>query len=97
MDWDTALREDRREVNPLGLYDLERKIRPVGEAYKQLIADWREVLPTQSHALTLPLDLPGEGPAGRPAELLREHAFWSHLELRIERRSQRLAGRDERS
>ena len=29
VDWDTALREDRGCVNPLGLYDLDRKIRPV--------------------------------------------------------------------
>lgn len=33
-DWDTALREDNGCVNPLGLYDLERRIRPVGEAYR---------------------------------------------------------------
>ncbi len=35
VDWDTALREENGRVNPLGLYDLDRKIRPVGEAYKQ--------------------------------------------------------------
>src|ERR1051325_1683674 len=33
VDWDTALREDNGRVNPLGLYDLDRKIRPVGESY----------------------------------------------------------------
>ena len=38
VDWDTALREQNGRVNPLGLYDLDRKIRPVGTAYKQLIA-----------------------------------------------------------
>ncbi len=32
VDWDTALRDDAGRVNPLGLYDLDRKIRPVGEA-----------------------------------------------------------------
>ncbi len=37
VDWDSALRENNGNVNPLGLYDLNRKIRPVGEAYKQLI------------------------------------------------------------
>jgi beta-glucosidase len=36
-DWDIALREKRNKVNPLGLYDLDRKIRPVGTAYKHLI------------------------------------------------------------
>ncbi len=40
VDWDTALREDNGNVNPLGLYDLNRKIRPVGEAYKKLIEQW---------------------------------------------------------
>ncbi len=53
VDWDTALREDKGNVNPLGLYDLNRKIRPVGEAYKELIHEWRNIMPTQSHSLTL--------------------------------------------
>lgn len=56
IDWDTALREQNGRVNPLGLFDLDRKIRPVGRAYKQLIADWRNVLPTQSAVLTLPIE-----------------------------------------
>ena len=60
MDWDTALREDNGHVNPLGLYDLDRKIRPVGEAYKQLIADWGQVLPMQSVCLQVPVVPPKE-------------------------------------
>jgi beta-glucosidase/6-phospho-beta-glucosidase/beta-galactosidase len=56
VDWDIALREDKGTVNPLGLFDLNRNIRPVGKAYKQLIADWREVLPTQSVCLRVPLE-----------------------------------------
>ncbi len=48
VDWDTALREDRGQVNPLGLYDLGRNIRAVGAAYRKLIADWRAALPTES-------------------------------------------------
>ena len=58
VDWDTALREDNNHVNPLGLYDLDRNIRPVGKAYKQLIEDWREVLPTQSVCLNVPIVMP---------------------------------------
>jgi beta-glucosidase/6-phospho-beta-glucosidase/beta-galactosidase len=58
IDWDSALREVRGNVHPVGLYDLNRDIRPVGRAYKQLIRDWREILPTQSLCLTLPLVLP---------------------------------------
>ena len=51
VDWDSALRDDAGRVNPLGLYDLDRKIRPVGEAYRKLIHDWRDILPTGSHSL----------------------------------------------
>lgn len=64
VDWDTALREENNHVNPLGLYDLDRKIRPVGEAYKQLIQDWSEVLPTQSVCLQVPLVTPSEWEQG---------------------------------
>jgi len=55
VDWDTALREDAGHVNALGLYDLDRKMRNVGRAYRDLIAAWREVLPTQSVCLRVPL------------------------------------------
>jgi beta-glucosidase/6-phospho-beta-glucosidase/beta-galactosidase len=53
MDWDTALREDNGHVDPLGLFDLDRKIRPVGETYREIISEWRDILPTQSHSLYL--------------------------------------------
>ena len=39
----------------IGLFDLNRRIRPVGEAYNKLIADWRTVLPVQSVCLRLPV------------------------------------------
>ena len=48
MDWDTALREDNGTVNPLGLFDMDRNVRPVGEAYKQLVARWRDTIPSES-------------------------------------------------
>lgn len=51
VDWDTALRENNGRVNPLGLYDLNHKIRPVGEAYKRLIHMWRGIMPTTSFGL----------------------------------------------
>ena len=57
MDWDSALRERNGQVNPRGLYDLDRKPRAVGLAYKRLIAEWRPVLKRQSHCLTLPAGL----------------------------------------
>ncbi len=60
IDWDVALREVNDRVNPVGLFDLDRKIRPVGRAYKKLIHDWRHVLPTQSVCLRVPLALSEE-------------------------------------
>lgn len=53
VDWDTALVGDNGNVNPLGLYDLDRKIRPAGETYREIIREWRDILPTQSHSLYL--------------------------------------------
>jgi hypothetical protein len=47
-------------VNPVGLFDLDRKIRPVGEAYRQLILMWRHLLPAQSMCLLMPIVLPSE-------------------------------------
>ena len=60
VDWDSALRENNGNVNPLGLYDLDRNIREVGKAYKQIIQDWRDVLPTQSVCLVAPIVTPSE-------------------------------------
>jgi len=76
MDWDTALRETNNRVHPVGLYDLNREIRPVGQSYKQLIRDWGEVLPTQSVCLTVPVVPPGE--YGDPASE-RHRAEARHL------------------
>ena len=53
MDWDTALRKDHHRVNTVGLYDLNRKIRKVGQEYRRLIDEWREILPAGSSALML--------------------------------------------
>ena len=54
IDWDTALRETNGNVNPVGLFDLNRNIRPVGRAYSHLMHEWCTVLPTQSPCLTVP-------------------------------------------
>ena len=64
VDWDSALRENNGRLNPVGLYDLNRNIRPVGKAYKQLIADWNQVLPTQSMCLQVPIIMPSEHNCG---------------------------------
>ncbi|MDQ6621791.1 MAG: glycoside hydrolase family 1 protein, partial [Pseudomonadota bacterium] len=60
VDWDSALRADQGNVNPVGLYDLDRKIRPVGEAYKKIIREWGNVLPTNSVCLRVPVYSPRE-------------------------------------
>lgn len=53
-----ALRENHGRVNPLGLYDLDRRIRPVGTAFKQIIEDWRHVLPKQRLFTQEPFEMP---------------------------------------
>jgi len=53
VDWDTALREDNGTLNPLGLVDLDRRVRPVGRVYQGLIELWRDILPTNSVFLRL--------------------------------------------
>jgi beta-glucosidase/6-phospho-beta-glucosidase/beta-galactosidase len=60
VDWDTALCGQNKRVNPLGLFDLERRIRPVGTAYRRLIEKWRGVLPTESVCLRTPIVMPSE-------------------------------------
>ncbi len=82
MDWDTALREKNNRVFPVGLYDLERKIRPVGVAYKNLIRDWSEVLPTESVCLQVPIAPLTE----------EEEGFISEVANRLESRFQHVAG-----
>lgn len=53
VDWDSCLTEDQGRVNPLGLYDLARNIRPVGRAYKKLIAQWKDLPLLPNGPLTL--------------------------------------------
>jgi beta-glucosidase len=57
VDWNVALSRNEGTVNALGLFDLDRKPRRVGRAYKELIASWRAVLPAHSVCLQVPLDL----------------------------------------
>ena len=44
IDWDIGLRELRGKVNSFGLYDLDRRIRPVGEEYQRIVRDWQGML-----------------------------------------------------
>ena len=43
IDWDTALGELNNHVNACGLYDLNRKPRPVSEAYKSLLNEFGQI------------------------------------------------------
>jgi beta-glucosidase len=60
IDWHIQLREQKNEIWPVGLYDLDRNIRPVGNAFRQMIEDWQDVLPTESVCLTIPIVPPAE-------------------------------------
>jgi beta-glucosidase len=44
IDWQHALRVERNDLHPVGLYDLRRRIRPVGARYKELIREWRDAV-----------------------------------------------------
>jgi beta-glucosidase/6-phospho-beta-glucosidase/beta-galactosidase len=39
-DWDSALTNPRGHVNPVGLFDLNRRARPVAKAYRELIEQY---------------------------------------------------------
>ena len=54
MDWDTALREVNNRVNAGGPLRSRPQHPPGGPAYKQLIQDWCDVLPSQSVCLDAP-------------------------------------------
>ena len=58
IDWDTALRERNHRVCPVGLYDLDRRIRPVGVAYRELVREWGRHLSTETVCLTVPIVFP---------------------------------------
>ena len=49
VDWNTALREENRHEDRVGLYDLRRRPNPVRDAYKELIENWRDELPMKVH------------------------------------------------
>jgi beta-glucosidase len=44
VDWCSALRENAGRVNAVGLFDMDRKIRPAGTTYRDLIGAWSPVL-----------------------------------------------------
>ena len=53
VDWDSALRNDDGNVNALGLYDLDRKIRPVGIEFKKLIKQWGSIMDNELYGFSI--------------------------------------------
>ncbi len=45
-------------VNPLRLCDRDRRIRPVGAAYRGLVQQWGDILPSESLCLDIGTSLP---------------------------------------
>ncbi len=43
IDWDIGLAEKKGTVNACGLYDLDRKPRPVADAYKMLLKEYGQI------------------------------------------------------
>jgi beta-glucosidase/6-phospho-beta-glucosidase/beta-galactosidase len=43
LDWDTQLTEQNRRVMQCGLYDMDRRPRPVARAYQQLIKEFGNI------------------------------------------------------
>ena len=43
IDWDSALAERNNNVNTFGLYDLDRKPRPVSVSYRQLLEEFGQI------------------------------------------------------
>ena len=81
IDWDVALRENYGRINPLGLFDLDRNIRPVGRAYQKLIAQW-------SHLPLLPrgpLTLAAVADLGKAAAVTSAASFPSAFSAQEER------------
>ncbi|HVU05931.1 MAG TPA: family 1 glycosylhydrolase [Polyangiaceae bacterium] len=58
VDWDIVLREERDRVYPVGLFDLDRRITPVGVEYQKLIRSWRDTPLYPNGPLALAADLP---------------------------------------
>lgn len=43
VDWDIALAEKKGTLNPCGLFDMDRKPRPVSQAYRQLLKEYGQI------------------------------------------------------
>ena len=48
IDWQHGLRIERDDLHSVGLFDLDRRIRPVGKAYRDLIAEYSTLINTEA-------------------------------------------------
>jgi beta-glucosidase/6-phospho-beta-glucosidase/beta-galactosidase len=48
IDWQYGLRVERNDLHPVGLFDLDRRARPVAQRYREIIAQWSPVLVSQT-------------------------------------------------
>ena len=95
VDWNTALRENNDRLTPVGLCDLDRKIRPVGAAYKQFITDWSQVLPAQNVCLQVPIVIPQESNEAWARQQNQEARTATVVRRALESARLVLVGRDE--
>jgi beta-glucosidase len=53
IDWQHVLRIERDDLHPVGLYDLDRRIRPVGRAYRRIVEEYREMMNSSAPPLAV--------------------------------------------
>lgn len=63
VDWDTELREKNGRVTPCGLYDLDRRPRPVAADYRALIGEYAGIGPVLRAGFLSPSDTPAPSAA----------------------------------
>jgi beta-glucosidase/6-phospho-beta-glucosidase/beta-galactosidase len=55
-DWDSGLREINDRTDPCGLFDKNRQPHAVADAYRKMIAEWRDLLPRENLRRDLDLE-----------------------------------------
>jgi beta-glucosidase/6-phospho-beta-glucosidase/beta-galactosidase len=53
IDWQHALRVERNDLHPVGLYDLDRRPRPVARRYREIVASWSAAVTAAGAASSL--------------------------------------------
>ena len=53
IDWQHALRVERNDLHPVGLYDLQRRPRPVAHRYREIVTNWGSALAVPGVAVEL--------------------------------------------